>query len=298
MPWSSTGKCRPWPDKNSPAGLHLFSFFYKKAIFEKPFNRPVMNLFVRILFFPLAAIRLVLIVLNTLISMLLSMAEDYLTGTKRPYRFLSTRYWGKSCLLILGFRVAGNKRPAVRKYILMSNHRSYIDIFVWAALSPSTFVAKAELLHWPLIGRALQSIRAITVRRDEMKSLLETMQKMGKAIEQGMSITLFPEGTTSKGDGILPFKNGSFKIAAQLQAPVIPCALFYPCRAHCWVGSDTFIGHFLREMGRPFSRVSVCFGDPVVESDFSVLKGKIRATINEMLEKMENNSGKDTSRVE
>jgi 1-acyl-sn-glycerol-3-phosphate acyltransferase len=190
-------------------------------------------------------------------------------------------------LFLLGFIVNKNKKTVLPRYILMANHRSYVDIFLIAALSRSAFVAKAELLKWPVLGLAFKSVRAIMVNRDDLRSQLGTLKKMQESVESGISISLFPEGTTSEGPGTLPFKNGSFKIAAELSIPVIPCAIAYRDRKHAWVGNDTFIPHFFRQMLKPFSTVHVRFGQPLKEAGFLTLKNRCHEAIDEMLSDIE-----------
>jgi 1-acyl-sn-glycerol-3-phosphate acyltransferase len=243
-----------------------------------------MKMLFRILLFPLAFLRFVTIVIVTFICMLLVIAEDYLTGEKREFRFVTMKWWGRSVLFLLGVVVQRNQIPSLPTYILMPNHRSYVDIFLMSALSPSAFIAKAELLTWPLIGLALRHCKAIMVKRDSLKSMVETMNAIQQSIEKGVSVTLFPEGTTFRGPGTRLFKSGSFKIAAELGIPVIPCAISYRNAGHAWVGNDMFISHFFRQFWKPLSIVNVRFGEPVCSSDMDELKEQTKQAIDDMLE--------------
>jgi 1-acyl-sn-glycerol-3-phosphate acyltransferase len=155
-----------------------------------------------------------------------------------------------------------------------------------AAYSPSTFVGKAEVLKWPVIGSAMKQGRAIIVNRKEMKSKIDTMRKIGDSVLNGIPVTVFPEGTTFKGPGILPFQNGTFKVAAEMNIPIIPCAIHFRDKDDAWVGDDLFVPHFFRQMWKPVSRVEVRFGDTISNTDFSVLKDETKEAIEKMLERM------------
>ena len=247
-----------------------------------------MNVVLRILLSPLTIFRFIIVILITLLLIPFLIIEDFLSEKrKKEYRFIIVRIWAKSILFVLGFIVDKNKLPSIKKYILMPNHRGYIDIFLMGALSPSAFVAKAELLRWPLIGKALLHCKAILVKREELGSLIGAMQAIDRSIKNGISVTLFPEGTTYEGPGTKIFKSGSFKIAAELKVPVIPCAISFQDPKHAWVGNDTFVPHFFRQMWKPFSKVCIRFGEPLISNDFAALKEQTKQTIDTLLKQLE-----------
>jgi 1-acyl-sn-glycerol-3-phosphate acyltransferase len=250
-----------------------------------------MKVVFRILLFPLTLLRFISIAIITFIMMVLVIVEDYFTGKERKYRFIIQRCWCKLLLFTLGFCVKRNKISVACNYILMPNHRSYTDIFLMGAFSPSAFIAKAEMLKWPLIGTAIQHCKAILVKRDSLKSMVNTMEAITQSINNNIPVTLFPEGTTTFGPGTKVFKSGSFKIAADLNVPIIPCAIVYRDRNHAWVGDDPFISHFLRMMWKPISRVEVRFGEPICSTDMEELKEKTKQAIDGMLSEIESKKG-------
>jgi 1-acyl-sn-glycerol-3-phosphate acyltransferase len=170
---------------------------------------------------------------------------------------------------------------------MMPNHRSYIDIFIMAAYVPATFVAKAELRRWPIFGQAMKVFRVITVKRNDLRSMIGTMNKLKQRIDDGIPVTVFPEGTTFEGPGTKNFKKGTFKIAAEIGVPVVPCAISYSDTRIAWVGSDLFIWHFFRQFWKPFTKVTVRFGEPIIDDDYKVLNEKTYKAINGMLEEIE-----------
>ncbi len=86
--------------------------------------------------------------------------------------------WGKSILFFLGIKIYRNEIPENKNFILMPNHRSYIDIFIVAALTPAAMVGKAELKKWPLGKLGVKVTSSILVDRSEIKSLVHTMKEI------------------------------------------------------------------------------------------------------------------------
>ena len=173
--------------------------------------------------------------------------------------------------------------PKQTNYILMPNHRSYLDIFVVGGLSPSGMVAKAELGNWPFLRMAMKTTGSVLVDRKDSKSLLGTMGKIKNSVTNGIPVTLFPEGTTYKGPLTKTFKNGSFKIASNTGIPVIPMAIEYRDKNDAWVDDDTFIAHFFRQMGKPITYVTIRYGSPLTDPDHEKLRNATKDQIENML---------------
>jgi 1-acyl-sn-glycerol-3-phosphate acyltransferase len=246
-----------------------------------------MKSLLRILLFPLSLFRFILAWFACLLFFLFLLIEVGLFRRNGSFPTWTARNWGKTLLVILGFVVKRNTFPFLKKYILMPNHRSYIDVLLMAAYSTSTFVGKVEVLKWPVIGSAMKKGKAIIVDRKKMKSKIDTMRKIGESVMNGIPVTVFPEGTTFKGPGILPFKNGTFKVAAEMDIPIIPCAINFRDTDDAWVGEDLFVPHFFRQLWKPVSFVEVHFGEPITSNDFNVLKEETMLSVNRMLDKME-----------
>jgi lyso-ornithine lipid O-acyltransferase len=136
--------------------------------------------------------------------------------------------------------------------LLVSNHLSYLDAIVIAAQAPVVFVAKSEVIHWPLIGRLLKAAGTILANRHRRTSTGETAAEMRQAMECGLPVVFFPEGTSSNGSEVLPFKPALLQIALQIQKPITPAAISYAASsgdlAHdvCYWGDHTFASHIVR----------------------------------------------------
>lgn len=243
----------------------------------------------RIIFlFPLALFRLIYVLFISGYVVLIGWFWLTFFGFSRRLQQWVMRTWGKSIMFIWGIKVDKNELPKNGNFILMPNHRSYIDIFIVAGLTPAALVGKAELKKWPFGKLGAKVTNSILVDRKEIKSMMKTLNKIKKSVSQGIPVTLFPEGTTYKGPLTKSFKNGSFKIAADTQIPVIPMAIHYKDIEDAWVGKDTFLGHVFRQMGKPFSKVYIRYGEPVSSSNYSELQTEVKKRIDEMLKELNN----------
>ncbi|MBI1745510.1 MAG: AMP-binding protein [Acidobacteria bacterium] len=114
-----------------------------------------------------------------------------------------------------------------RPYIVVVNHASYLDAFALIATLPSTisFVAKGELRGNPWIHRPLQRLGYLFIERADAQRSVEELDQMIKAVNQGMSLLFFPEGTFRRAAGLGMFRMGAFIVASQTGVPVLPVAL-------------------------------------------------------------------------
>jgi lyso-ornithine lipid O-acyltransferase len=108
------------------------------------------------------------------------------------------------------------------------------------------------------------------VERGDAFSGARTLLRARRALQAGVTVVNFPEGTNTTGDELLPFKRGMFGLARRMNVPVVPTALMYERREVAWVGDTPFVGHYLRTVGRWRStRVRVVFGQPLRPDRFA-----------------------------
>jgi 1-acyl-sn-glycerol-3-phosphate acyltransferase len=129
--------------------------------------------------------------------------------------------------------------------LIVANHISFIDIFVINAMVPVTFVAKSEVARWPLIGWLTARTDNLFIERGRRGAAHLTQQAMGAVLSDGRRLVLFPEGTTTRGDSVLPFHAALLQSAVDSAVPVSCVALGYRdarCRmttTPAFVGEDT-----------------------------------------------------------
>lgn len=132
--------------------------------------------------------------------------------------------------------------------LLVSNHVSWLDIFVINAWWPARFVSKAEVRRWPLLGPLVSGTGTLFIEREKRRDALKVVHEMARALQSGHRVAAFPEGTTGWGDTLLPFHANLLQAAVSSGAPVQPLALRYldarsgePTRAASWVGDMSLL---------------------------------------------------------
>jgi len=117
------------------------------------------------------------------------------------------------CARLLGFRVIVRGTPSqVRPTLFVANHTSYFDIILLASLVECSFIAKADMISWPLIGWLARLQRSVFVDR-KPTNVDEHRSEVARRLAEGDNLVLFAEGTTSDGNRLLPFKSSLFSVA-------------------------------------------------------------------------------------
>ena len=101
------------------------------------------------------------------------------------------------------------------KGLLVCNHLSYVDILVLASLTPMVFVAKREVKSWPIFGWFAQLAGTLFVDRERRTRVGHTTNEIQSALDQGALVVIFPEGTSSGGETVLPFKSSLLEPATR-----------------------------------------------------------------------------------
>ena len=147
--------------------------------------------------------------------------------------------------------------PKDSAVLYVGNHRSYFDILVGYTTVPGLmgFVAKKEMLRYPLLSDWMGNVNCLFLDRDDIKAGLKMILDGIEKVKNGVSVWIFPEGTRNRHDDILellPFKEGSLKIAEKSGCPVVPVAMFGT--ADVFEKHIPFIrpAHVIVEYGKPF----------------------------------------------
>ena len=173
------------------------------------------------------------------------------------------------------FRYSGTmpKDPR-RPYVVVSNHESFTDILLISHLPwEMKWLSKAELFRIPIMGWMMWLVGDIPVKRGFGPSALEAMERCRRALDNHVSVMIFPEGTRSKTSELLPFKDGAFRLAIEAGVPILPLAVS---------GTATALRKHDWRFGRSDAEVRVL--EPVETtgltlSDIPELKARVRQTI-------------------
>jgi 1-acyl-sn-glycerol-3-phosphate acyltransferase len=176
-------------------------------------------------------------------------------------------------LLALQIEVKGTPPPA--PCLLVVNHLGYLDILVLATQVDALFVAKAEIARWPIIGLLCRSVGTIFIDRTRKRDLPRVIGEMVAALQRGQRVIFFPEGTSTSGATVLPFRSPLFEAAIRTGIPVQYASLTYRTPrgvppAHqvvCWWGGITFIGHVYELLQLPRVQAAIAFGSNPLTAD-------------------------------
>ena len=113
---------------------------------------------------------------------------------------------------IVGARVTRHGTPLRRDVFFISNHVSWVDILALAGASGTAFVAKAELGKVPVIGWLCRLNRTVFVSREDRGGIADQINRLREAFADNWSVTVFPEGTTTDGQSLLPFKTSMMQV--------------------------------------------------------------------------------------
>jgi 1-acyl-sn-glycerol-3-phosphate acyltransferase len=173
-------------------------------------------------------------------------------------------FWSRSVirLLLLPIKVTGRENVDPRQsYVFVANHQSFLDVFAVYGWLPNNFkwLMKKEIRRVPFVGTACAVAGHIFVDRSNPRAALQSMEKVKKELVDGISTVIFPEGTRTKTGEIGRFKQGAFKIAMDMELPVVPITLngFYKAMPSG------------QPFANPYSHLSLHIGKPIDISQFT-----------------------------
>ena len=124
-------------------------------------------------------------------------------------------------------RVEGRSTIRMRdRYVIVSNHQSTLDILMaFSLFFPFKWVSKAEVFKIPFIGWNMYLNRYIKLKRGDKKGIAKMFVDCEKALAEGNSLFVFPEGTRSETGRLKPFKSGAFTLAKKMKIPILPVVI-------------------------------------------------------------------------
>lgn len=254
----------------------------------------------------LAVLRIVLLVVFTLFLLPLHLVFLlFAPGTANYSAFV----WHILSSWTLGLGVTVSGRPQRGPVLYLCNHVSWLDIIVLSRAAPLSFVAKADVAGWPVFSWLAKWQRTIFVERDQRSKTGVTIGAMVERLENHDALVLFPEGTSSEGWGVLPFKSALIgavvATAARLEHQhevdlfVQPVALAYT-RLHgialgrmeadraAWIGDVDLVPHLWSVITTGGLQANIVFGDPVEvnpDTNRKLLAKQMEAEVLSLLER-------------
>lgn len=240
-----------------------------------------------------AVIRLILFLsVASLTIFFVGMGKLFLLNYPAFYRWknLIAKLFAGISIKIIGMKLDVEGTCPDPPFFMVSNHLSYIDILPLWYYCKGTFIAKSEISEWPFFGIGAKILGVLFINRDDNRDIRRVNELISRQIGEEQGIILFPEGTSSKGDKVLPFNPALLFYPAFEEIPVHYASIFYstdtidtPASKYiCWWGDMAFFSHFFELLKLKKFQAKIVFGDePVVQKNRKVLASVLHRKVKE-----------------
>jgi 1-acyl-sn-glycerol-3-phosphate acyltransferase len=159
--------------------------------------------------------------------------------------------------------------PAQGPVLVVSNHISWLDILAINAARPCRFVSKADVKHWPVVGRLVEGAGTLFIERERRRDAMRVVHHLAERLQAGDVLAVFPEGTTGDGTQVLPFHANLLQAAIATQRPVQALGLSYrhagsdlPHAAPTYIGDTTLVASVWSTLKATDVQVVLRFAEP------------------------------------
>jgi 1-acyl-sn-glycerol-3-phosphate acyltransferase len=237
-----------------------------------------------------ASVRFFLFVVLTLAFYGIWYLGSFLVPNKTFWRQFAFQSWAKMFVRVANAKVEVFGTPPKPPFFLVCNHLSYTDIPVLRYVVQGVFVAKSEIEDWFLAGRIVRDMGTIFINRRKKRDIPRAAREIIQKLEHGEGVIIFPEGTSTKGEEVLPFNSSFLEFAARQKLPVHYASLSYQTPSDepnasetiCWWDDTVFIHHMWRLFSLSEFTAIVNFGDvPISNPDRKELAHRLREKVRE-----------------
>ena len=229
----------------------------------------------------LVLVRLVLLLAiilpGVVLVLILRVTEPLFFGARHPVtvRFQRMAIWAG--LMVIGLKYRTEGKPLRAHGAVVANHASWLDIFTLGAGQAIVFVSKAEVSTWPVIGFLARIVGTVFISRNPREAATQRAQ-LQTELDAGRKLLFFPEGTSTDGKRVLPFKSSLFGAFTTLEEglQIQPVTVIYSApkgedetRFYGWWGEMDLGPHMLQVLGQwPQGGVRVIYHEPLLVKDY------------------------------
>lgn len=178
------------------------------------------------------------------------------------------RFWVEDLVRSLNTRLFVQGEP-VQHALFASNHISWLDTVILNHAKPVSFLARHDLVEWPLIGTFTRRMHSVYVDRTNKFTAYRSLNNIVDRLNEGRSVVFFPESTTSNGSALLHFHPMFFEAAVRTGVPVQPVAIRYKDNLGnytadpAFIDDDSFVDTMSRLIAQKKVRAELVFLEPV-----------------------------------
>jgi 1-acyl-sn-glycerol-3-phosphate acyltransferase len=226
-----------------------------------------------------AIIRIIMVIVVTVLLQMVWIAGKAVlprAGKARRWlrKFVMTS-WGRTSAFIVGMKLRIEGTPPRPPFFLVANHLSYVDIITIVMHLECNFVAKDDIAGWPGMGWLARGVGTIFIDRKNFQDSPRVIKLMNESLDEGIGVVLFPEGTSTMGDKIMPFSPALLEPAARAAYPVSYAAISYRTPSNeppahtivCWWGDMDFVPHFLKLLLVSKFEAIIRYGEDAIQAD-------------------------------
>jgi len=214
-----------------------------------------------------------------IVSAIIQIALPFSKFKKRKVITKVSAFHSKAMLKVLGFHLTLKGSLPKDGVMIIGNHMSYLDILIYLSFFEALFVTSVDMRERLFLGQVTQMGGCIFVERRNPRGLPKEMRSIKEFFNKGFSVCIFPEGTSSDGATVLPFKNSMFQIPLETGCPVQPIVLKYSkinnqpfgpnnCDYVCWYGDLGFFPHLMGLFTLKRIEASLTVLPPIDSNDF------------------------------
>ena len=221
-----------------------------------------------------AVVRFIAFLFSTLGLYAVWFVGAFFIPNKIFWRQVIFRLWAYSFARISKMKIEIIGTPPRPPFFLVSNHLSYTDIPAFRAVIEGVFVAKSDIENWFIAGRIVRDMGAIFINRQNRRDIPRAGAQIIERLDNGEGVIVFPEGTSTKGEEVLPFNSSFLEFAAKKQLPVSYASITYKTPigepeasdAVCWWQEISFIEHLWQLFQVKEFTAVINFGDAQINN--------------------------------